>query len=322
MQPSTTFINALRQPLVSIIITTHNSSKYVLQTLESAKKQTYRNIELIVSDDCSGDDTIELCERWIESNHQRFVRTKLVFSHVHTGITFNFNRGLKTAKGEWIKFIAGDDILKDTCIDTFIEYVNNSSEDIQILSGAVKTFANNIVHEDSEDRFVNKLDLFFTRSAREQYALLLKANRIMAPAVLIKRSLLISMNGFDDHYPMLEDYPFWLKVTEKGIKIHGFSKIVTFYRIHDESVYSSALLQPYIINPFYEHLERFERDYVYKRLNYAQKLERRCRYARYRLIVYLGNNRNNYFVRYLNTFLRLINRTSPCEIRRAQDNLC
>ncbi len=315
MQSSTIFINTLKQPLVSIIVTTYNSSKYVLQTLESAKKQTYQNIELIVSDDCSGDNTIELCERWIESNHHWFVRTKLVSSPVHTGITFNFNRGLKAAKGDWIKFIAGDDILKDTCIDTFIKHINNSTEDIQILCGLAKTFTNNVVFEDSDDRFVNKLDLFFTRSARKQYALLLKANRIMAPAVLIKRSLLISMDGFDNNYPMLEDYPFWLKVTEKGIKIYGVSEIVTFYRIHSESVYSSALLQPYIINPFFEHLEHFERNYVFKRLTYVQKLERRLRYARYRLIVYLGNNRNNYFVRYLNACLRLMNRTSPCEIR-------
>jgi alpha-1,3-rhamnosyltransferase len=54
-----------QKPLVSVVIITYNSSKYVLETLESAKAQTYQNIELIVSDDCSTDDTVEKCREWI-----------------------------------------------------------------------------------------------------------------------------------------------------------------------------------------------------------------------------------------------------------------
>lgn len=93
-------INEPKQPLFSIIIITYNSSKYVLETLESAKKQTYQNIELVVSDDCSGDDTIKLCAQWIEDNKHRFIRATLVFSQENTGIAANCNRGLKTAKGD------------------------------------------------------------------------------------------------------------------------------------------------------------------------------------------------------------------------------
>ena len=58
----------MRQPLVSINITTYNSSKFIIETLESAKMQTYQNIELIVSDDSSVDNTVELCKKWIEKN--------------------------------------------------------------------------------------------------------------------------------------------------------------------------------------------------------------------------------------------------------------
>src|SRR5450759_2313112 len=99
------------QPLVSIIVVTYNSSKYVLETLESAKAQTYQNIELVVSDDCSTDDTVEICRKWIEENNDRFVRTTLVTSPENKGIPANCNRGIKASKGEWIKLIAGDDLL-------------------------------------------------------------------------------------------------------------------------------------------------------------------------------------------------------------------
>jgi len=110
-------------PLVSIIVITYNSSKYVLETLESAKAQTYQNIELIVTDDCSTDDTVEICGNWIEKNKERFVRTELVKSDTNTGIAPNCNRGLKVAKGEWVKYIAGDDILFSDCINQNINYI-------------------------------------------------------------------------------------------------------------------------------------------------------------------------------------------------------
>ena len=65
-------------PLVSIIVITYNSAKYVLETLESARYQTYQNIELIVSDDCSVDNTVEICNNWIKKNSNRFARVELI----------------------------------------------------------------------------------------------------------------------------------------------------------------------------------------------------------------------------------------------------
>src|ERR1035437_2293826 len=92
-----------KQPLVSIIVITYNSSKFVLETLESAKAQTYRNIELIVTDDNSTDETVDICKKWIDENAVQFVRATLVLSKSNTGIPANINRGVNLAKGFWIK---------------------------------------------------------------------------------------------------------------------------------------------------------------------------------------------------------------------------
>ncbi len=54
-----------RETLVSIVVITYNSAKFILETLESSKAQTYKNIELIISDDCSTDNTVEICQQWI-----------------------------------------------------------------------------------------------------------------------------------------------------------------------------------------------------------------------------------------------------------------
>ena len=61
------------EPLVSIIVMTYNSEKYILETLESVRAQTYKNIELLVTDDCSIDNTVELVNVWIQENKFRFL---------------------------------------------------------------------------------------------------------------------------------------------------------------------------------------------------------------------------------------------------------
>jgi alpha-1,3-rhamnosyltransferase len=114
----------INNPLVSIIVVTYNSSEYVIETLESAKKQSYRNIELIITDDCSPDNTVEICRDWIEQNKERFVNAELISVEKNTGIAANCNRGIAKTKGEWIKLIAGDDLLCESCINDNLKFTN------------------------------------------------------------------------------------------------------------------------------------------------------------------------------------------------------
>jgi len=58
--------------LVSIIVVTYNSSKFITETLNSVSNQTWEDIELIITDDCSEDDTIEICRKWLKKNKDRF----------------------------------------------------------------------------------------------------------------------------------------------------------------------------------------------------------------------------------------------------------
>ena len=69
-------------PLVSVAVIAYNSAEYILETLESIKAQTYDKIELIVSDDCSLDGTVEICHKWIDANKSRFVDICIVVVEV------------------------------------------------------------------------------------------------------------------------------------------------------------------------------------------------------------------------------------------------
>jgi glycosyltransferase involved in cell wall biosynthesis len=171
-------LNSLEKnnPLVSIIVVTYNSSKYVLETLESAKAQTYQNIELIISDDASQDDTVQICKNWLLQNRERFVRTDLITVINNTGISANCNRGVNFSKGEWIKLIAGDDILMEKCISLNI-YQVSQNKNIKIIFSNCQLFNvvdNKIMNLRSQP--LEEQKIWFRCDAKNQYLQMLKYN--------------------------------------------------------------------------------------------------------------------------------------------------
>ncbi|HBE42074.1 MAG TPA: glycosyl transferase [Bacteroidales bacterium] len=234
-------------PLVTVIITTYNSSGYVLETLESAGNQTYQNIELIVTDDCSGDKTVEICRSWIEKNKGKFVKAEVITTKINTGIAPNQNRAIKSAGGEWIKIIAGDDILLSNCIESNVSFVLNSSEPISFLFSRHIWFKLNsygkkmtCTNEKLVNEYWNKLDRsFFKADAKKQYLKLLKGNRIPASTAFFNKETLIKLGGFDERFPMIDDYPLWIKATRNNYKLH-FNDIETvLYRKHEDEISNS-----------------------------------------------------------------------------------
>ncbi|MGV8830191.1 MAG: glycosyltransferase [Breznakibacter sp.] len=214
--------------VVSVIVITYNSSKYVLETLESAKNQTYQNIELIVSDDCSTDNTVDICRNWIEQNKERFVRTEMVTSDKNTGIAPNCNRGLKLAEGEWIKLIAGDDILYSHCISSFVDNIV-LNEDLDIAFSYVS------INGRSAD-VPKELDIFFSKSIDQQLRSLIKRNSLPAPGSFLKHSIVNELGGFDEKFPFFEDYPFYLKALCLKKRIVLVREILVDYRVYNQSI--------------------------------------------------------------------------------------
>lgn len=223
-------------PLVSIIVITYNSSKFVLETLESAKNQSYQNLELIISDDHSIDNTVELCNKWIVDNKGRFVNTKLITVEKNTGISPNCNRGLFVANGKWVKFIAGDDILLENCI---LEYITATKENnCSFYFGKMKY---NVPNASLSLHFEKGFELFKKES--NQFKLLLKENYIPAPSAFILKKTLQRLNGFDERFPMLEDYPLWIRASKNKFKMKILEKEKVMYRIHENSISMGGQLE-------------------------------------------------------------------------------
>ncbi len=216
-------------PLVSIIIITYNSQKYVLETLDSAKAQTYPNIELIVTDDNSTDNTVEVCKQWMVENKDRFVRTEIITTEKNTGIAPNCNRGLRSSNGVWIKFFAGDDILLPNCIADFIEYIHQTP-DCNVLFGRMKMLKNGIISE------LPSQNNIYALSPNKLYKRLLRGPVIYAPAAFYSGKALDSVGGFDEKYPSIEDRLMQLVLLEKGYKFHYIDTPIAIYRVHESNI--------------------------------------------------------------------------------------
>ena len=255
-------------PLVSIVVITYNSSKYVLETLESVKRQTYQNLELVLSDDCSKDNTITIVKAWLEKNEERFARTAVVEATVNTGVSGNCNRGCKVSQGEYIKTIAGDDILE---IDAITEYVNYMLENksVSLIYAQVT-----LINEKSELTEIIKTKIAGKRLTFNKE---FQSNMIFAPSIFYTREIYDKVNGFDENLK-LEDIDFYLKILDKGGIIEYMPKTVAFYRIHSESLSQNnmLMLQEHVKTlDKYRHKKHFKWNYINftKNALYKQKTD-------------------------------------------------
>jgi glycosyltransferase involved in cell wall biosynthesis len=225
------------EPLVSIIIMTYNSSAYVLETLESARRQTYSNLELIVTDDFSGDNTVDLVQSWMDKHHDRFIKCEIITTPLNTGIPANCNRGLRKSNGKWVKIIAGDDILYDTCIALFIAATENNSDLRFIASDMEYINAEGKTAEYKDFRYNAIRGYFFSLTTEKQLKTYARFPMFLnSPSFFMHRPTLHSINYFDEEFRFYDDLPVIFRILEKGIKIEYLDKKTVKYRIYENSL--------------------------------------------------------------------------------------
>jgi alpha-1,3-rhamnosyltransferase len=264
--------------LVSVIIVAYNSSQFIIETLESVSKQTWEEIELIITDDCSGDDTVEVSRNWLSEKGQRFVSTEILTTNKNTGISTNANRGLKAASGEWIKFLGADDTLRPKCIQDNMLFVKEHPgvkvqfSNLEVYNGTFEE--QNLLTTTPGNKIPPGSILAPGRLASSQYRMLLVCDQIdFSPSVFLKRETLLSVGGFDERFKMLEDYPLWLNLTRNGHKLYFMDKVTVNYRRHAKAINNTGIT--YLINPNYFKTENFRKVYTYPNMPIDIRLNQR-----------------------------------------------
>lgn len=220
---------------VTVSVLTYNSSRYVIETLESIKAQTYPNLILQICDDCSTDNTIRVCQQWIDKNRSRFVKSKLITSEHNTGVSGNSNRSWDACETIYIKEIAGDDKLLPNCIDDNMQFIEEHPDAVFVFS-RIKILGNDVEWNKKIEKMFD-YSCFSLTSDQQLDWFLRCCNFVPASTCFANISKIREHNiRNDERIPLLEDIPKWINALWKGITLYFFDKETVEYRVHESSL--------------------------------------------------------------------------------------
>ncbi|MCE0846440.1 glycosyltransferase [Buttiauxella sp. A2-C1_F] len=225
------------QSFISIALVTYQSASTVVQTLNSIVNQSYgaQNIELIISDDGSTDTTVITINSWIKEHGKKFQNVKLLVSENNNGTVYNLEQALRACSGQWIKTIAGDDILLPSCLSSFKEYSTKNQSRVIFSQMSSFQFKNeeirilDNVFPDSNQKKVLKAGI------EEQKKHLQHSCFAVAPTTFIEKNLLEEVGYLNLNFRLLEDYPLWIKIIEHGVRFSFLDEITVLYRIGEST---------------------------------------------------------------------------------------
>ncbi len=277
-------------PLVSVVVVSYNAADTVIETLDSVLKQTYNNIELIISDDCSEDNTEAIVSEWLEQHKDTFKGGACLLTAGHNqGVCANFNKAINFSKGEWIKIIAADDILMSNCCEDYVKYTLDHPE-AQFMTSYVDYYHDTFDRNNCVRRKVAVSNMsIFEQKAEVQLREMAYKIFVMAPTMFFSRYVFNKVGGFDERY-IYEDHPFYMNLLENGYKIYFVEATTVGYRIHDSTVNSNSKLFNY---RFAQNSRRFRKERCLKYYSWSQRLATKMYYSVLNIYEKLGWNRKN-----------------------------
>lgn len=211
-------------PKVSIIIPVYNGEKYLKETIESCVKQNYENIEIVIIDDCSNDNSENIALSF-KNSKIRFSRNKS-----NLGINKTVNNGIKSSEGDYVLGLGQDDILPYDHITNMINEFDDETAFIYCNSTIIDSYG--------EEKYVTYDDVKQAEVTRNIKFYLSKSNIISSTGLIINKKKFMEVGGFD---PKLKNYGEWLLwvklLTKGGCKYSTSSKV--YYRKHETNITNS-----------------------------------------------------------------------------------
>lgn len=219
------------QPLVSICTPCYNHARYLKDYFESIINQTYKNIELIIIDDVSPDDSVKIIKEYMPLLKKRFVRVHFEVNEKNLGVVSNVNRTINMMRGKYCKLLASDDMLEKSFVEKMVNYLEANPE--------IGISISNMYHVPDDYRLGGHLtckckknysrDISeYLKDSDKLFEMLLDRNLIAGPGTLIRSSIYKKYGVFDERMKF-EDYEFWLRIC-KTEKMGYIDECLVYYR--------------------------------------------------------------------------------------------
>lgn len=205
--------------MISIIMPAYNAEQYIESAIQSVRKQTVTDWELIVVDDLSSDNTAKIVSEIMRED----ARIHLICNEQNQGVSYCRNMGVQKANGEWIAFLDSDDCWKTEKLEHQLAVAEEKDAQF-IFTGSA------FMDEDGQEK-----DYILQVKDITSYKELLKQNIISCSSVMIKKDLMLQ-------YPMgeskgvHEDYETWLRILRKtGCTAYAVNEPLLIYRLRKNS---------------------------------------------------------------------------------------
>lgn len=212
-------------PLVSVLISSYNHADYIEAAIESVLAQTYPNVELLVVDDGSGDDSVARIRRLQEVHGFDFV------AQANQGLARTLNEMFARSAGSLIAPFGSDDIMLPERLATQVAYMQGKPE-VGICAGNIQQIdaKGNPLSKRDRERPFRRLDFNDVFTSAKDGA--------PAPTLLFRREALEAVGGFDPNI-RLEDLLAALNITHAGYVIDVLPDVLAKYRVHGANTYKN-----------------------------------------------------------------------------------
>lgn len=210
--------------LVSIITPAYNAAEYIAETIESVLAQTYSNWEMLIVNDCSKDNTVEIVQSYAAKDN----RIKLINLKQNSGAEFARNTAIQNSKGRYIAFLDSDDLWKKEKLAKQLAFMQQN--------GYAFTFTAYGHFKDRKENIQNLIKVHESLNYKQA----LKGNQIGCLTVMLDRMQVENINFSKQKH---EDYILWLNILKQGITAYGLDESLALYRTGNSKSISSNKLQ-------------------------------------------------------------------------------
>jgi glycosyltransferase involved in cell wall biosynthesis len=210
----------MKEPLVTVLLPTYNCVRFIDEAVDSIVKQSYKNLEIIIIDDCSTDGTWENLKIWAEKD----CRIQIISKRKNSGYVDSLNEGIRIAKGDYIARMDGDDISVIDRISRQVEFMEGNLH-VGVLGTGYQVIGTNkqLIPQTTHDKI--KIGL-------------LLASQMAHPSVMFRRSVFSRIiRLYEKAYMPAEDYEFWTFLSDKTL-LQNLKEPLVLYRIHDRNISS------------------------------------------------------------------------------------
>lgn len=224
----------MKDGLVSVIVPSYNYEKYIIECLQSIVNQDYKNIEIIIVDDCSKDNSRNLIKEFIEqcTTSNRFVNIKYMEHTENKGAHYTINEGIEQAKGKYIAVINSDDLYGSNRFSKIIPKMQK--ENIEIAFSSIEIInGESILAEGEEAQSFRNIQKRIDECGQVSHALMIQNVAISTGNMIFTKDLYNKLGGFKE-YKYIHDWDFILRasIIQEPLYIKDTKY---YYRLHDDN---------------------------------------------------------------------------------------